>query len=238
MKKLSLILTTVTALALITTACNISLNPPAAPPGPPPGQPQPGQSQPGQPQPGQPQPGQPGPEQPQPGQPQPDQPQPGQPQPGQPQPGQPQPGQPQPPTPGQPPAPTATKQATAPVSNPTATLIQVEILKMDLQATDLYVDSGKFLHIGVKNNSTQSGNITFGVSCTGTWIDSKGLVSSKLSYSASSLTYPFNANQERWTNTNIKLDKGDGLYNLTCTISLLLDPNVSNNSVTKPLTIP
>lgn len=103
----------------------------------------------------------------------------------------------------------------------------------------MYVDSGKFLHIGVKNNSTQSGNITFGVSCTGTWIDSKGLVSSKLSYSASSLTYPFNANQERWTNTNIKLDKGDGLYNLTCTINMaLFDSNTSNNSVTKPLTIP
>ncbi len=235
MKKISLILAIVTMLALILTGCSLSFNPPLGPPQ----VPQPAQPQPGQPQPGQPQPGQPLPGQPQPGQPQPGQPQPGQPQPGQP----PQPPTPQGPQPGQSPVPaqpTATKKSGggSPVATPTATLILGQIIQLDLEATDLYVDSGKFLHIGVKNNSTQSGNITFGVSCTGTWIDSKGLVSSKLSYSASSLTYPFNANQERWTNTNIKLDKGDGLYNLTCTISLLLDPNVSNNSVTKPLTIP
>ena len=116
-------------------------------------------------------------------------------------------------------------------------MILGQIIQLDLEATDLYVDSGKFLHIGVKNNSTQSGNISFGVSCTGTFSVTKGGSTTNISYSASSLTYPFNANQERWTNTNIKLDQGVGYYNLTCTISMILDTNLSNNSVTRTVGI-
>jgi hypothetical protein len=99
MKKLGLALSILTVLALITTACNLTLNPPVGPDGPQPGQPQQEQPQPGQP--GEPQPGQPGGPQlgePQPGQP--GEPQPGEPQPGQP--GEPQPGEPQPPPPTEP----------------------------------------------------------------------------------------------------------------------------------------
>lgn len=240
MKKLSLIFTVVAALALIATACNISFTPPAVPQGPQPGQP--GQSQPGQPQPEPPQPGQPQPGQPQPGQPQPGQPQPGQPQPGQPQPGQPQPGQPQP---GQPPMqPTATKKSggggggSAPVATPTATLILAQIIQLDLEATDMYVDSGHYLHIGVKNNSTYSGNISYDVACTAAYrAGNTGDWSNDFSYTGSSEPAGFNANQERWTNSKIYLDKGVGYYKLTCQISSMLDTNASNNTVSKTLEI-
>lgn len=230
MKKLSLIITTVAALALITTACNISLNPPVAPPGPPPVQPQPGQPQPGQPQPGQPQPGQPQPGQPQPGQP---------PTPGQ----QPQPPAPgQPPTPGQPPAqvqPTATKSSGG--SNPTLTATtgpqQATIVKIDLQATDLDVDTGDYVHVRIKNNSSYSGDISFDVSCTGYYGAVWGGFGIPISYPAHSVTYHFNANEERNTNSNIHLDKGKGYYNLTCKVSMTLDPDPSNNSVTETLQV-
>lgn len=232
MKKLSLILAALIALALITTGCGPWFNPPIGPPQ----GPQPQGPIPQGPQPGGPQPGQPGPGQLQPGVPEPGQPQPGQPGPGQPpmpgQPGQP----PQPPTPGQPPAPvqpTATKKSGG--SNPTATVILAHIIQIDLQATDMTVDSAKYVHIQIKNNSTYSGDISFGVSCKGDF--SVGGSSSSVSYSTQSVTFPFNANQERNTNSNIKLDKGTGYYKLTCTISELVDPNPSNNSITKTLTI-
>jgi hypothetical protein len=113
----------------------------------------------------------------------------------------------------------------------------LSVVTIDLQATDLYVDGGKYLHVGVKNNSTQSGNISFGVTCTGSFSVTKGGTSSTISYSNSSVTAAFNPNQERWTNSQIKLDKGVGFYNLTCTVSTLLDTNASNNSVTKTVTI-
>ncbi len=129
---------------------------------------------------------------------------------------------------------TATKQVTITVGNAP---IQVVPIQIDLQATDLYLDEGKFLHIGVKNNSTQNGNISFGVSCKGDFHVTKDGSKTTVTYSASSLSYPFNANQERWTNTNIKLDKGVGFYDLTCTINSMIDTNASNNTTTKTVQI-
>lgn len=179
MKKLSLIVTIIIALALITTACNISLNPLAAPPGPPPGQPQPGQ-----PQPGQPQPGQPGPEQPQPGQPQPGQPQPEQPQPGQP----PQPPTPQGPQPGQPPAPaqpTATKKSGGkpPVSatvTPTSPSIPFPITaiavvaNLDLAISNIYPSSTGHIMVTLKNAGNIKISGSYQVACSGSYTDSTG----------------------------------------------------------------
>lgn len=132
---------------------------------------------------------------------------------------------------------TSTKQVTVTVNSANAAIPTVMMLQTDLQATDMYKDEGNLLHIGIKNNSSYSGNIGFGVSCTGTFQTALSTPKSSLTYSASSLTYPFNANQERWTNTNIKLDKGTGFYNLTCTISAPSDTNTANNSVSKTLTI-
>lgn len=142
---------------------------------------------------------------------------------------------------------TATKQVTVTVTgnntggNPgggNPQIPTVTVLKADLQATDMYRDEGNFLHIGIKNNSSNNGNLTFSVACTGKYYAGKNTKKDDISYSASSLTYPFNANQERWTNTNILLNKGTGYYNLTCTISAPYDTITSNNSVTKELEIP
>lgn len=108
---------------------------------------------------------------------------------------------------------------------------------IDLQATDLYLDEGYYVHVGVKNNSNQSGNLSFSVACSGNFTAVTGK-SSPVSYSNSSITAAFNPNQERWTNSKILLDKGTGSYNLTCTISSNPDSNNSNNSVTKQLKTP
>ncbi len=240
MKKLNFILAVAAALALITTSCSGAFNPPAVPQGPQSGQPQSNPPQPGEPLPGQPLPGQPPLGHPQPGQPQSGMPQPGQQ--GQPQPEQPpQPGQPG--QPSQPPTPGLPQPTLAPTtSNPTATpnlLLKILsgfkiISTTDLQLTDLSIDDEHHLHARIRNNSTYSGDIAFAVSCSGTYIVAGK--SANVSYSGSSVTFPFNANQERNTDTGIQIT-GIGSYNLTCTVNETGDPDSSNNKITRALQV-
>lgn len=118
----------------------------------------------------------------------------------------------------------------------------VSTTSIDLAATNLWKDPanlGHTLHIDIKNNSTYSGNITFNVTCAGIYYinGKKPNEHTNLMYSANGLIYPFNANQERSTNTYIKLDKGTGFYELTCTLNSSADNKSSNNSVTKKFEI-
>jgi hypothetical protein len=110
--------------------------------------------------------------------------------------------------------------------------------QLDFQAKDMYLDKGNYVHIGVKNNSTQSGDLYFAVSCTANFHFLKNDSATKASYSSKSVTASFNPNQERWTNSKILLDRGSGYYDLTCTISSPFDPDTSNNTVKKTLQVP
>lgn len=102
----------------------------------------------------------------------------------------------------------------------------------------MFVDSAHYLHIGIKNNSTFSGDISYDVGCTAAYrAGTSEAWSDDFSYTGTSAPAGFNANQERWTNSKILLDKGVGYYKLTCQISSLLDTNASNNTVSKTLTI-
>lgn len=207
MKKLRLVLALLTALALITSACNLSLASPnpvpvgPIPPGPQPGsqgpQPGPGQVEPGQPPPGQPQPGQPRPGQPQPGQPQPGLPQSGQPQPptaGLPQPGQPpQSGQPQPTQvpPVSNPTPAATQgplllqlSKILKISTATPKPLQAQVAKkvlpiaqFDLQLNSMDINSAGYLYLGMVNKTGGAAELDVGVSCNGSWKVIEGLIS-------------------------------------------------------------
>lgn len=264
MKKNSSILAFITTLALAVMSCGLQVVPfngpqqgpiPQGPqPGPIPQGPQPGPGGPQQPGPG-------GPQQPIPGGPQQLCPpsQPGQPpQPCGPQP--PEPGGPQQPTPGgpqqppnpQPPAPvqpTETKVKKSggggkqsPTITPTtpagASKVKVIPITIDFQASDLSVDAGHYLHVYIVNNGGSSGNITFAITCTGLFTVTNGGSSSSIAYSTAKVTYDFTKVGARWINSKIKLDKGTGYYNLTCTISPdTIETNTSNNSVTKTLTI-
>lgn len=127
---------------------------------------------------------------------------------------------------------TPTKPSKNKPGDPPTITVTAAAATFDLQATSMFVDKGHYLHIGVKNNSSYSGNVTYKVGCVANYRAGNTMAwSDDFAYESTSAAAAFNANQERWTNSKILLDQGVGFYKLVCTIYNNKDTNTFNNTI-------